>query len=238
MSTSRTWNHLIPIYFFVRWNFSIEVLPALAFENLNSLETLNIQNNKLTRIPEEVMEPIIDTLRVVDIVGKYIDSPPRVYWMIKMICSRQPIKSYVGRLWQRVYVFPKLNLSTFVFASCADNPLICSCELIWFPNLLQDLKNRDDEMTQKKRPMCTMANEHREYFVQSMPVERMNCIGKNLGIQSLSGANTSKRLQSNLSSCTVLILSLYSVITAYFLNWNVNGPPGPRSIFYTKTFST
>lgn len=102
---------------------------------------------------------------------------------------------------------------------CADNPLICSCELIWFPNLLQDLKNRDDEMTQKKRPMCTMANEHREYFVQSMPVERMNCIGKNLGISSLSGANTSKRLQSNLSSCTVLILSLYSVITAYFLNW-------------------
>lgn len=100
----------------------------------------------------------------------------------------------------------------------ADNPLICSCELIWFPNLLQDLKNRDDEMTQKKRPMCTMANEHREYFVQSMPVERMNCIGKNLGISSLSGANTSKRLQSNLSSCTVLILSLYSVITAYFLN--------------------
>lgn len=42
----------------------------MAFENLNSLETLNIQNNKLTRIPEEVMEPIMDTLRVVDIMGK------------------------------------------------------------------------------------------------------------------------------------------------------------------------
>lgn len=55
------------ISFFVN---SITVLPALAFENLNSLETLNIQNNKLTRIPEEVMEPIMDTLRVVDIMGK------------------------------------------------------------------------------------------------------------------------------------------------------------------------
>lgn len=44
----------------------------MAFENLNSLETLNIQNNKLTRIPEEVMEPIMDTLRVVDIMGKFI----------------------------------------------------------------------------------------------------------------------------------------------------------------------
>lgn len=47
-------------------------MPASSFENLNSLETLNIQNNKLSRIPEEVMEPIIDTLRVVDIVGKNI----------------------------------------------------------------------------------------------------------------------------------------------------------------------
>lgn len=53
---------------------SISVLPASAFENLNSLETLNIQNNKLTRIPEEVMEPIIDTLRVADIVGKWATS--------------------------------------------------------------------------------------------------------------------------------------------------------------------
>lgn len=42
----------------------------MAFENLNSLETLSIQNNKLIRIPEEVMEPIMDTLRVVDIMGK------------------------------------------------------------------------------------------------------------------------------------------------------------------------
>lgn len=43
----------------------------MAFENLNSLETLNIQNNKLIRIPEEVMEPVMDTLRVVDIMGKF-----------------------------------------------------------------------------------------------------------------------------------------------------------------------
>lgn len=50
--------------------FSIRSLPAMAFENLNSLENLNLQNNKLIRIQEEIMEPIMDTLRVVDITGK------------------------------------------------------------------------------------------------------------------------------------------------------------------------
>lgn len=47
------------------------MLPAMSFENLNSLENLNIQNNKLTSIPEDIMEPIMDTLRVVDIMGNY-----------------------------------------------------------------------------------------------------------------------------------------------------------------------
>lgn len=65
----------------------------MSFENLNSLETLNIQNNKLDRIPEEVMEPIMDTLRVVDIMGKNVDiinlyEPiPYILWGIcKYIC--------------------------------------------------------------------------------------------------------------------------------------------------------
>lgn len=42
----------------------------MAFENLNSLEQLHLQNNKLVRIPEEIMEPVMDTLRVVDIMGE------------------------------------------------------------------------------------------------------------------------------------------------------------------------
>lgn len=101
----------------------------------------------------------------------------------------------------------------FPFDLISDNPLICSCELIWFPNLLQDLKNRDDEMTQKKRPVCTMATEHREYFVQSMPIERMNCIGKNLVRNSLSEPNHSQTNDTH-SLCTLLILSIIILIVS------------------------
>lgn len=42
----------------------------MAFDNLNSLETLNLQNNKLMHIPEDIMDPILDTLRSIDIMGK------------------------------------------------------------------------------------------------------------------------------------------------------------------------
>lgn len=91
----------------------------------------------------------------------------------------------------------------------SDNPLTCSCDLIWFPELLQSLKDRDDEMTQKKRPMCYMQNEHREYFVQSMPLGRMSCVGKRLVNSQLnSGAAPTKRI--------MLLFSFISMISLYF----------------------
>jgi len=34
------------------------------------LEILNLQNNKLTRVPEEALEAIVDTATVIDILGK------------------------------------------------------------------------------------------------------------------------------------------------------------------------
>lgn len=104
--------------------------------------------------------------------------------------------------------FPSKRLTCI----CAfiDNPLICSCELIWFPELLQSLKDRDDEMTQKKRPMCLMPNEHREYFVQSMPLERMNCVGKRLVNSQLNSAANTNRYQ------LMIPLSLLSMISLYF----------------------
>lgn len=80
---------------------------------------------------------------------------------------------------------------------------------MWFPDLLKTLKDRDDEMTQKKRPMCMMTTENREYFVQSMPVNRMNCVGKSTVSQLNSAANLKN----------VLTLVQYAIISLLLLNF-------------------
>lgn len=62
----------------------------------------------------------------------------------------------------------------------SDNPLICDCQLRWFRDWLRNLKDKDDEMMQKKRTICTMMPQHQEYYVQNLPLEKMNCVSKSL----------------------------------------------------------
>lgn len=72
--------------------FRIKVLPPLVFENLNSLETLNLQNNKISHIPEDVIENVVDTLRHIDITGN------KIYFPLKnnndnIFCTREQYKT-------------------------------------------------------------------------------------------------------------------------------------------------
>lgn len=78
----------------------------------------------------------------------------------------------------RFYLF---NLSSALFSSRADNPLTCDCELRWYSAWIGNLRDKDDEMMSKKRTVCMMVSEHREYSVQNIPLERMGCAGKNAG---------------------------------------------------------
>lgn len=76
---------------------------------------------------------------------------------------------------------------SFPFFVHADNPLICDCDLRWYSIWLANLRDKDDEMMSKKRTICTMLTEHREYSVQNIPLDRMGCAGKNAGKYSSSG---------------------------------------------------
>lgn len=43
---------------------------------------------------------------------------------------------------------------------------------------MNNLRDKDDEMMQKKRTVCTMQHEHREYSLQNLPLDRMKCVRK------------------------------------------------------------
>lgn len=43
-------------------------------------------------------------------------------------------------------------------------------------------------MAQKKKPTCLMPVENRQYYVQTMPLEKMHCGGKNAATVLLNNA--------------------------------------------------
>ena len=58
------------------WNFllsyfSISRIPSSTFDDLHSLEWLKLYNNELTTLHYELMEPVLDTLKHIDIHSKF-----------------------------------------------------------------------------------------------------------------------------------------------------------------------
>lgn len=96
-------------------------------------------------IPEDVMDPVLDTLRSIDIMGK---------------CSP-------GKFARKT--------KTCVLS---DNPLVCDCDLQWYKNWVKNLKDKDEDVLQKKRTVCMMQHEHREYHLTDLPLEKMKCVIK------------------------------------------------------------
>lgn len=70
---------------------------------------------------------------------------------------------------------------TINYSDIIDNHLICDCELKWYSEWLNELKDDMDDAMLKKRVVCTMTSEHREYNLQDLPLEKMNCVGKSQG---------------------------------------------------------
>lgn len=90
-----------------------------------------------------------------------------------------------------------------IYFKFADNPLVCDCELQWYKNWRKNLRDKDDDLMQKKRTVCMMNHEHREYSLTNLPLEKMHCT-----IKSYDGAMSS---QSELLFLAPTALSLWFI---------------------------
>ena len=58
------------IYMIIKIVFSISLIPLTTFDDLHSIEWLKLYNNELTTLHYELMEPVLDTLKHIDIHSK------------------------------------------------------------------------------------------------------------------------------------------------------------------------
>lgn len=82
-----------------------------------------------------------------------------------------------------------------------DNPLVCDCELQWYKNWMKNLRDKDDEMMQKKRTVCMMSQEHREYSLQNLPLEKLHCVIKIYGNDGTMSSSTKVSFLARTALC-------------------------------------
>ncbi|XP_067629897.1 leucine-rich repeat-containing protein 15 [Eurosta solidaginis] len=181
---------------------NIQSIPNDALRPLHRLRHLDLRNNNISFIQDDAFTGYGDSLTFLNIQKNNIKVLPSM--IFENLNSLETLNMQNNKLTRIPQDIMEPITDTLRIIDITDNPLICSCELTWFPRLLQDLKNKDDEMAQKKKPVCHMPIENREYFVQAMPLEKMHCVGNK--------AASSKSTVMQVNLCTVMIVSTFAVV--------------------------
>ncbi|XP_020806707.1 slit homolog 2 protein isoform X1 [Drosophila serrata] len=163
----------------------IHTIPSEALRPLHRLRHLDLRNNNINVIAEDAFTGFGDSLTFLNLQKNDIKVLPSV--LFENLNSLETLNLQNNKLQRIPQDIMEPVIDTLRIIDITDNPLNCSCELTWFPKLLEDLKNKDDEMSQKKKPLCHMGLDNREYFVQAMPTEKMHCAGLNVSPSPTSG---------------------------------------------------
>ncbi|XP_055917777.1 toll-like receptor 13 isoform X1 [Eupeodes corollae] len=166
---------------------NVHTIPSDALRPLHRLRHLDLRNNNISFLSEDSFTGYGDSLTFLNLQKNDIKVLPAM--LFENLNSLETLNIQNNKLLRIPEDIMEPIMDTLHVIDITDNPLICSCDLIWFPNLLQDLKSRDDEMAQKKKPLCHMQIENREYFVQAMPLEKMHCAGQKVSSSTSIGVS-------------------------------------------------
>ncbi|CAH1122338.1 unnamed protein product [Ceutorhynchus assimilis] len=210
---SRVFSHLTLLNSLEIDGNNIDTIDTDAFAGLEeNLQYLRLGDNNIHTIPTEALKPL-HRLRHLDLRANNISFIAEDAFagfgdsITFLNLQKNDIKSLSGMIFENLNSLETLNLQnnklmhvpedvmepildTLRVVDLMDNPLLCDCELQWYKNWLRNLKDKDDEMMQKKRTVCTMQHEHREYSLQSLPLDKMKCKIKSYENSAYSSADT------------------------------------------------
>ncbi|KAK1120876.1 hypothetical protein K0M31_011076 [Melipona bicolor] len=178
---------------------NLHAVPSDALRRLHRLRHLDLKANNITSLPEDAFTGYGDSITFLNLQKNLIKLlPPLVFENLNSLETLNLQNNKLTRIQEEV---TENIVDTLRHIDITDNPLICDCELRWYSIWLENLRDKDEERMSRKRTVCLMVNEHREYSVQNIPLERMGCVGKNAGRTSSTG------------SCRVYVNTMLQLVT-------------------------
>ncbi|GLV32826.1 uncharacterized protein CBL_00467 [Carabus blaptoides fortunei] len=185
---------------------NIHTIPADALRRLHRLRHLDLRSNNISVILEDAFAGFGDSITFLNLQKNDIKMLPPMCF--ENLNSLETLNLQNNKLTHIPEEIMEPIMDTLRVVDIMDNPLVCECELRWYRDWLNNLRDKDDEMMQKKRTVCTMQHEHREYSLQNLPLDRMKCVRKAGDAASNTAASVAE---------TALPLSVVVLLTAAIL---------------------
>ncbi|KAL0272313.1 UNVERIFIED_CONTAM: hypothetical protein PYX00_005338 [Menopon gallinae] len=186
---------------------NLPAIPSETLKRLHRLRTLDLRANNISYVLEDAFTGYGDSITFLNLQKNMIKTLPALAF--ENLNSLETLNLQNNKLKHIPEEIMDPVVDTLRIVDISDNPLICDCELQWYKNWLTSLRGKEDEAMHKKRVVCLMASEHREYGIQNLPLDKMNCVGKNMGrTYNVACNNHNNGFKSVLITClTALLIS-------------------------------
>lgn len=185
---------------------NIHTVPSDALRRLHRLRHLDLRANNISSISDDAFFGFGDTITFLNLQKNDIKTLPAM--VFDNLNSLETLNLQNNKLTHIPEEVMEPIMDTLRVVDIMDNPLICDCELRWYNDWLRQLRDRDDAALQNKHTLCTMPHEHREYSIRNMPLDKMSCVGKNMGQTAMTGGGPRAHAHSPAALAGALLLLL------------------------------
>ncbi|XP_069949640.1 chondroadherin isoform X3 [Cherax quadricarinatus] len=149
----------------------LDHIPSHALRPLHNLRQLDLDSNKISVVQEDAFRGYGDTIKYILLDKNHIKSIPPLAFMD--LHSLEWLKLSHNEMTHLTEDAVQPILDTLTMIDVSNNPLECSCDLLWLRKWLSNPNNQDNMVSQDDHICVT--KERKSHVISNLPFKEFNC---------------------------------------------------------------